>query len=114
MIKDVFQMKGKECNDQERLKIEQENLCQSEEGALAWDKQISLGQWKWTRRVLWLPRKIQWKRKESRKSNDTPQGMWPVEVVASGSAMLTLCLENRKVGSQVVGVDRSRLFGRER
>ena len=45
IIEDVFQMEGKECKDQERLK------CQSEEGALAWDRQLCLGQWQWMRKV---------------------------------------------------------------
>ena len=36
IIEDVFQMEGKE--------YEEENQCQSEEGALAWDRQLCLGQ----------------------------------------------------------------------
>ena len=28
---------------------EEENLCQSEEDASAWDRQLCLGQWQWTR-----------------------------------------------------------------
>ena len=40
IIEDVFQMEGKECEDQE-----EENPSQSDEGALVWDRQLCLGQW---------------------------------------------------------------------
>ena len=43
IIEDVFQMEGKECKDQERLRCEEENPCQSEEDALTWDRQLCLG-----------------------------------------------------------------------
>ena len=36
-----------------------ENPCQSEEGALACDRQLCLGQGQWTNRGLWQPQKIQ-------------------------------------------------------
>ena len=53
IIKEVFEMEGKECKDQERLKkCEEENQSQSEEGALAWDRRFRLGQWQWTRSGL--------------------------------------------------------------
>ena len=45
IIEDVFQMEGKECKVQERMKCEEENPCQSEHGALAWNRQLCLGQW---------------------------------------------------------------------
>ena len=35
IMEDVFQMEGKECENQERLRCEKENPCQSEEDALA-------------------------------------------------------------------------------
>ena len=35
-----------------------ENPCQSEEGALAWDRQLYLGQRQWTRRGLWQLQEI--------------------------------------------------------
>ena len=40
-------------------KCEEENSCQSEEGALAWDRQLCLGQWQWTRRGWRQPHEIQ-------------------------------------------------------
>ena len=49
IIEDVFQMEGKEC---------EENPCQSEEDALAWDRQLCLGQWQWTRRGWRQPHEI--------------------------------------------------------
>ena len=51
-----------------------ENPCQSEDGALAWNRQVCLGQWQWMRRGLWQPQKIQLGRRENRKRNETLQG----------------------------------------
>ena len=50
IMKSVFQKEGKECEIQGRLRCKEKNLCQSEEGALAWDRQLCLGQWQWTRK----------------------------------------------------------------
>ena len=50
IIEDVFQMEGKEGKVQERLNCEEENPYQSEEDALAWDWQLCLGQWQWTKK----------------------------------------------------------------
>ena len=43
IIEDAFQIKGKECEDQERLKHVGENKYQSKKGTLALDKQLCLG-----------------------------------------------------------------------
>ena len=51
IIDDVFQMEEKERKHQERLKMCQKNPCQSEESALAWDRQLCLGQWQEQREV---------------------------------------------------------------
>ena len=58
MIEDVFQMEGKECKNQERLRMYGRKPMQSEEGALAWDRQLCLGQWQWTRGGLYQPQEI--------------------------------------------------------
>ena len=49
------------------------NLCQSEEGALAWDSHLCLGQWQWTRRGVWHPQEIQRGRRGSKSTSETPQ-----------------------------------------
>ena len=54
--------------------IEEENPCQSKEGALAWDRQLCLGQWQWTRRGWRQPQEIQPERKKSRRTSAIPQG----------------------------------------
>ena len=77
---------------------------QIEEGALAWDRQLCLGQWQWTGRDLWQPQKIQRGRRGSKRTNETLQGTWHRKV-ASGSASQDLGLGDRKVGSQVMGED---------
>ena len=51
---------------------EGENLCQSEEGASAWDRQLCLGQWQWKRKGWRQSHEIQRERKESRRTNETP------------------------------------------
>ena len=45
IMKDLFQMEGKECKVQERLKILRRKSMPEREKALAWDKQLCLGQW---------------------------------------------------------------------
>ena len=57
-------------------KCKEENPCQSKEGALAWDRQLCLDQWQWTRRGCRQPLKIQQVRKESKRTSETPQSMW--------------------------------------
>ena len=57
-------------------RCEEENPCQSEEGALAWDRQLCLGQWQWTRRGRRQPHEIQRERKDSKRTSETPQGTW--------------------------------------
>ena len=56
IIRDVFQMDGKKCKDQERLK--KKIHVRAIKGALTSVRRRSLGQWQWTRRVLWLPPKF--------------------------------------------------------
>ena len=46
----------------------EENLCQSEEGALAWDRQLCWGQWQ--------PHEIQRGRRGSKRKSEVPQGTW--------------------------------------
>ena len=40
-IVDVYQMQGKECKDQKKLKCKKQYLCQSEEGTLACDRPMA-------------------------------------------------------------------------
>ena len=56
--------------------IEEENPCQSEEDALAWDRQLCLGQWQETRRGWRQPHETQREKKECRRTNETPQRTW--------------------------------------
>ena len=44
--------------------------------------------------------------------NETSQGLW-LGKVSSDSVTLSLWVEERKVGSEVVGKDRSQILGRE-
>ena len=69
-------MEGKECGVQEREKCEEENPCQNEEGALAWNTQLCLGKWQWGSRGWRQPQGIQRVRKESERTSETPQGTW--------------------------------------
>ena len=91
-----------------------ENLCQSEEGALAFYRQLCLGQWRWRLRDLWQPRKFGWgeRRAERRTKLLRARGSAELDKEASGSAKQGLWLGNRKVRSRVVGKDRSPLSGR--
>ena len=45
---DVFQTEGKECKTK---KMCWKKSIPNEEDALAWDRQVCVGQWHWTRRV---------------------------------------------------------------
>ena len=69
--------------------------------ALAWDRQLCLGQWQWRGKVG-----------GSRKMYSVARGLAELRKVASGSATQGLWLRNGKVRSQVSGVDRSRFPGR--
>ena len=53
--------------------IEDKIPCQSEEDALAEDRQLCLGQWQWTRRGWRQLQEIQLERKE-RRTSETSQG----------------------------------------
>ena len=101
----------KEIRSPEEIEDVKKNPCQSEEGALAWDRQLCLGQWQWRRRGWRQLQKIQPGRMESRRTSETPPGTL-LGNVASGSATMSLWLRNRKVRSQVSGIDRSRFSGR--
>ena len=57
-------------------RCEEENPCQSEEGALAWNKQLCLGQWQWTRRGWRQSHEIQRERKESKRTREISQDTW--------------------------------------
>ena len=76
----LFQMEGNEYKDRERLKCVGENSCQSEEGALAWHRQLRLGPWQRTTRDLWQPREILRGRREGRKGNNATQGRGSTEL----------------------------------
>ena len=56
--------------------IEEENSFQSEEDGLAWDMQLFLGQWQWMRRGWRQPQELQWGRRESKRTSETPPGTW--------------------------------------
>ena len=53
-----------------------DNPCQSEEGALAWDRQLCLDQWRRTRKGWRQPQEIQQVRKESKRTSETPPSTW--------------------------------------
>ena len=95
--------------------IEDKIPCQSEEDALAWDRQLCLGQWQWTRRGWRQPQEIHRGRKRAKKRVRLhgARGSAELKEVASGSATHGLWLRNGKVRSQVSGIDRSR-FPRRR
>ena len=80
----------------------EENPCQSEEGALAWDRQLCLGQWRWMRKG-W--RQLHERRAKECGSATGARGSAELRKVASGSATQGFWLRNGKVGSQVSGVD---------
>ena len=46
------------------------------EDVLAWDRQLCLGQWQWRRKSWRQLQEIQWKRKESKRTSETPQVTW--------------------------------------
>ena len=48
----------------------------SEEDALARDRQLCLGQWQWMRKGWRQPQEIPRERKESKRTSETPQGIW--------------------------------------
>ena len=98
----------KERNAKTRRDCGEENPRLIEEGALAWDRQLCLGQWQWTRRSWRQPQEIQRERKESKKTSETLHDTW-----LGGTQRGSLWLRNGKVRSQVSDIDRSR-FPRRR
>ena len=66
-----------------------------------------LGQWQSRRKSWRQPQEIQWERKESRRTSETPPGTW-----LGGAQRGGLWLRNGKGGSQVCAIDRSRFPGR--
>ena len=57
--------KWKERNAKSRResRCEEKNPCQSEEDALAWDRQLCQGPWQWREKDWRQPQEIQWKKK---------------------------------------------------
>ena len=51
IMEDVFQMKGKKSKVHERLKMGRRKSMPEQEDALAWDRQLCLGQWQWREKV---------------------------------------------------------------
>ena len=90
--------------------VKKKNPCQSEEDALAWDKQLCLSQWQGTRIGWRQPLESHRRRWGSRRASDTPQGTW------LGGALkgnLWLCCAGslagkQKIEIQVIGEDQSR------
>ena len=110
IIEDVFQMEGKERKVQERLKMWKENPCQKEDAALAWDRQLCLGQWQWMKRGWRQPHEIPRERKESKRTSETPQSTW---LGGAQWGSLWLCYagplaKKQKMRFQVSCIDRSR------
>ena len=90
--------KGRNAKTRKDWRCEEENPCQSEEGALAWDRQLCLGQWQWTRRGWRQPHEIQREGRESKKTSETAQGTW---LGGTQRGSLWLCYAS---GSQTFGV----------
>ena len=67
-----------------------------QEKFLAWDRQLFLGQWQWTWRGLWHPRKLQRGRREADKEMRLIRARGSAELgqVASGSAAQNFWREN--------------------
>ena len=76
IIEDVFQMEGKECENQERLRIRRRKSMPERGRCFSMDRQLCLGQWQWMRRGWRQPQEIQRERKESKRTSETPQGTW--------------------------------------
>ena len=79
----------------------EENPCQSEEDALAWDRQLCLGQWQWRWRGWRQPQEIPRERKQSKRTSSNPQGTW---FCGAQRGSLWLCYaeplaEKRKIGN---------------
>ena len=90
-------------------KCEDENSCQSEEGAIAWDRQLCLGQSQWTLKGWRQPQEIQ-PGEEGAKGRVRllrVHGSAELREVASSSATQGLRLGDRKVGYQVSNKDQS-------
>ena len=68
--------KERNAKTRKNRRCEEESPCQSEEGALAWDRQLCLGKLQWTRRGWRQPQEIQRERKEGKKTSETPPGTW--------------------------------------
>ena len=82
------------------------------EDALAWDKQLYLGQWQWTRRGWRQQQENQLGKKDEKKGRVILlRARCSAELgkVASGSVTQDIWLADRKVRSREIGEDRSRL-----
>ena len=62
IMEDVFHMEER-MQSPGKICYKEENPCQSEEGALAWDRQLCLGQWQWRRRGWRQPQEIHQERR---------------------------------------------------
>ena len=81
---------------------------------MTWDRQLCVGQWHWTRELCDSRKKFSEEERgaERRMRLLKARGSAELGKEASGSATQGLWLGDRKVGSQIVGEDQSRLLGR--
>ena len=109
-----YKWKERKAKSRRDWRCKEENPCQSEEGALAWDRQLCLGQWQWTRTGWRQSQEIHRgeRRAEGLVRLLKARGIAELSKVASGSATQGLWLRNGKVASQVIGIDRNRFPGK--
>ena len=108
IIEDVFQMEGNECKNQERSMPERGRCFSMGLATLSGPVAVN------KKRFVSAARNFSEGEGEAKREMHlfTARGSAELEKVASGSATQSFWLENRKVGSQVIGEDRSRLLGR--
>ena len=82
-----------------------ENPCQSEKDALTWDRQLCQGQWQWRRKGLRQLQEIQRRKRESRRTSETPQGTW---LGGARKGSLWLCYAGPLIGRQKSGISGKR------
>ena len=111
IIKDVIQIKGRECKDQEKLKMCIENPCQSKEDALAWNRQLCRASGSGGGKVCGNHKKFSGGEGGAKGRVRLLRACSSAELrkVASGFAMQDLWLGDRKVRSQVISKDQSQL-----
>ena len=59
-------LKERNAKTRKDSRCEEENPCQNEEDTLAWERQLCLGQWQWTRRGRRQLQEIQRERKRAK------------------------------------------------